>query len=127
MSIYLISPFEPVIVGKRGIADLIHHITIGIMIVVQKSRFQVTKMLKMNIMKNSKINTELRIPLKFRLGSFVRLNIRFIIMGKLGNADFTLHFSLVNNQTTKLLRYFLVRQNDSCPEIEFSGQQNAEN
>jgi hypothetical protein len=47
-------------------------------------------------------------------------------MGKKGNADFTLHITLVNFQTMKLLLYSFT-QNDRCPEIAFSVLQNAEN
>jgi len=40
----------------------------------QKSLFQVTKVLKVNLLKHSKISKVLTIPLKFGLGSLVRLH-----------------------------------------------------
>jgi len=49
-----------------------------------------------------------------------------ITMKKCVIADFTEHM-IINLQTWKMFTLLLFRQNDRCPEIAFSGYQNAEN
>ena len=81
----------------------------------------------MNIMKNSRDKYRTENSFKIWLGSFLRLNVRSNYHGKIRQCIFhtSIHISkLTNNEIVKV---FLVRQNDSCPEIDVSGQQNAEN
>ena len=47
-------------------------VCLGKMIIVQKSCSQVTKTLKMNIMNNQQISTDITIPLIFDLSTYVR-------------------------------------------------------
>jgi hypothetical protein len=79
----------------------------------------------MNIKKHSTKSTELTIPLKFELGTFVRLHVCSNRHGitRLGR----FHITKINFQTQNSLLYCFDRQNEQCPEIAFSGHQNAEN
>ena len=72
-------------------------------------------------------STELTIPLKFELGTIVRLHVCSNHHGKMMLCRFqTSHHENISKHKNWFL-YCLVRQNKHCPKIAFSGQQNAEN
>ena len=81
-------------------------------------------MLKISIMKNYSIKYRSENFLKFGLSMLVGLRVCSNHCGIISPADFTHHNTIVNMQIVIVL---LFMENDHCPEIAFSGQQNDEN